>query len=856
MLDARHPVAPPGPVEEPYATSAAEVTHALRSDPRHGLEAAEAVSRLAHYGPNAPERPRRPPYARLVLNQLLDPLVLLLIGAAAVSSAIGEETDGVVIGAILVLNGVLGFWQEAGAERAILALSRAFTQSALVVRAGAEQQIPAEQVVPGDLLLVGQGERVAADARLIEASSLEVDESALTGESLPVPKKVEAVPLGTPLAERRSMIFAGTGATHGDARAIVCATGPATEMGGIESLAGLAKAPPTPLTRRLTRLAKLMVVVGLAITVFLGLLILFRGGAWNEAFLTAVAVAVAAVPEGLAATVTASLAIGARAMARRRAIVRRLAAIETLGETTVICTDKTGTLTQNEIRVAALRSAEGVDEREFFEAATLASNATWAGEHLVGDPIEVALILAAMERGVTQSELLPAYRRIEELPFSSERKMMTVVYETGASLRAFTKGAPEVLAGLATNLDVELLAAAEAWAAEGLRVLAVAAREPAVTERGETIEHDLRVLGVVALHDPLRQTAAEAVDAARQAGVRVRMLTGDHPATARTIGHALGLADEHILARATPADKLELVEELQREGHVVTVTGDGVNDAPALRRADVGVAMGQGGTEAAREASDVVLADDDFATIIAAIAEGRRIGDNIRKFIAFLLSANFGEVLLFTSAIVIGLGSPLVVIQVLIVNLVTDGLPALALANDPSGPETMMTPPRTGGQLFDRLVWRNLLLIGTLVGGATFAAYVSGRGMDGEVAQTMAFATLALSELALVYGMRSVRAAAWSIPVNRWLNLSVLASAVVVVATIYVPAANTIFETKPLGPAEAIIVLALALLPLAGVELVKALRRRFSAPGAEASKDPLAALHADAPSKGVGLKSS
>ena len=836
MLDARRSLVAPGSTQDPYAQAPAEVTRAFDSDVHDGLTADEALRRLERFGPNAPARQRRPPYLRLALNQLLDPLVLLLIGAAVVSSAIGEEADGVAIGAILIVNGVLGFWQEVGAERAILALSRGFTRTALVVRDGSEQQIPAEDVVPGDVLVVAQGERIAADARLIEATSLEVDESALTGESFPAPKRVEAVARGTPLAERQSMIFAGTGVTRGGGRAVVCATGSATEMGEVELLAGRAKAPPTPLTRRLGRLARLMVAVGLAITVFLGLLILLRGGAWNEAFLTAVAVAVAAVPEGLAATVTASLALGARQMARRHAIVRRLAAIETLGEATVICTDKTGTLTENEIRVAALRTAQGVDERELFEAAILASNASWAGDHLVGDPIEVALILAAMERGLTQAELLPGYRRIDEVPFSSDRKRMTVVYETASGPRVFTKGAPEVVAGLAHDPAGDLVEAAEAWAAEGLRVLAVATARPA-SDSAEALEHDLALIGVVALHDPLRPTAAPAVDAARRAGVRVRMLTGDHPATARTIGHALGLADAEIVARATPADKLELVEELQLTGEVVAVTGDGVNDAPALRRADVGVAMGRGGTEAAREASDVVLADDDFATIVAAIAEGRRIGDNIRKFIAFLLSANLGEVLVFTFAIALGLGSPLAVIQVLLVNLVTDGMPALALANDPAGPETMKTPPRAGGELFSRLIWRNLVVIGTLVGGVTFVAFLAGRGMGGGVAQTMAFATLALSEVALVYGMRSVQTAAWRIPVNRWLNLSVLASVVVVAVIVYLPAANGIFETEPLGPAASVLALALALVPLAGVELFKTHRRRTSRARVQPTED-------------------
>ena len=661
----------------------------------------------------------------------------------------------------------------------------------------------------------------------LAASALEVDESALTGESLPVAKQVEPVDVDTPLAERASMIFAGTGVTRGHAEALVCETGPRTQLGEIETLAATAKAPPTPLTLRLGRLARQMVVAGIAITVVLAGLILVRGGTWDDAFLTGVAVAVAAVPEGLAAIVTAALALGARAMARRGAIVRRLEAIETLGETTVICTDKTGTLTENQIRVAALRPADGIGEAELLGAAVLASDARWAEDHFVGDPVDRALLLAAMERGISHEDLLGARERVHELPFSPERKRMTIVYEDGDGRHAFSKGAPESLAELATGSAEDLLVLAGAWAAEGLRVLAVAERELEPDSRSDAeIERDLDLLGVIALHDPLRATAAAAVDAARNAGIEIRMLTGDHPATARTIGHALGLPDEAILARATPADKLALVQELQENGAVVAVTGDGVNDAPALRRADVGVAMGRTGTEAAREAAAIVLTDDDFATIITAIAEGRRIGDNIRKFVAFLLSANLGEVLVFTIAILAGLGPPLAVIQVLLVNLVTDGLPALALARDPASPETMTTPPRTGRELFNTRTWQALLWIGILVGAATFAAFSIGRALGGDIAETMAFATLALSELALVYGMRSYSTAAWRMPSNRWLNLSVLASAAVIAAVVFFPAANTPFATEPLSAVAVAVVVALALAPLAAVELLKAYQRR------------------------------
>jgi P-type Ca2+ transporter type 2C len=803
-----------------HALAAGEVARALATDASVGLSSDEATRRLARYGPNRPRRTRRPPYLRLAANEFADPLVLLLVAASAVSIAIGDVGEGLAIVAVLVINGVLGFWQEAAAERAILTLSQSFAQQAVVVRDGRARELPAEEVVPGDLLLVAAGERVAADGRVADAHGLEADESALTGESLPVTKRPESVAASTALAERTSMVYAGSAVTRGRARVLVCATGAETEIGQIEKLAAGAKAPPTPLARRLARLARQMVVAGVVITVLLAAAMLVRGEPLHEAFLVGVAVAVAAVPEGLAATVTAALALGARAMARRGAIVRRLEAIETLGETSVICTDKTGTLTENSIRLAALRPAAGVAERDLLRAAVLGSS---VDDGLAADPIEQALVLAAAERGLTRDELLRDRRVLRELPFDSDRKRMTVVYDDAGTPRAFMKGAPEVVAARAAP-DADLAAIADGWAGEGLRVLAVATR--VVDALDGDVEDGHELLGVVALHDPLRETAAESVAAAQAAGIHVRMLTGDHPATARTIGHALGLADDDIVARATPADKIALVQTLQAAGDVVTVTGDGVNDAPALRRADVGVAMGRSGTEAAREAAAIVLTDDDFATIVAAVEEGRRIGDNIRKFVAFLLSANFGEVVVFVVAIVAGLGVPLAVIQILLVNLITDGLPALALARDPASARTMTSPPRRGAQLFDRWTWSALALIGLFVGGATLAAFGAGRAFGDDTARTMAFATLALSELALVFALRSPQAHAWQLPRNDWLVASAVASAAVVAAVIYLPAAHGLFASVALGASETLVVLGLALVPLALAEAAKALARR------------------------------
>ncbi|HVA32471.1 MAG TPA: cation-transporting P-type ATPase, partial [Gaiellaceae bacterium] len=811
----------------PHAATVAAVAASLATDPERGLSLPEAAARLARDGLNRPRPMRRPPYARLALGQLLDPLVALLVVVAAISIAIGDIIEGAAIGSIVVVNGLLGFWQEAGAERAIRALSEAFTRSALVVRDGVERTVAAEDVVAGDVLVLGEGDRVAADARLVAGRALEVDESALTGESLPVAKQVHPVASTAPLAERSSMLHAGTGVTRGRGRGIVCATGAQTELGRIEVLASAATPPPTPLTLRLGRLARQMAVAGVGITVVLGSIMLLRGERPHVAFLTAVAVAVAAVPEGLAATVTASLALGTRAMARRGVIVRRLAAIETLGETSVICTDKTGTLTENRIRVAGLLPASGFDERALLEAAVLASTARTVGDEVVGDPIETALLLAALERGLSHEELAAGRELLYELPFDSDRKRMTLVWADRDRRLAYTKGAPEVVAGLADARDHPLLDAAGSWAAEGFRVLAVAARplDPA-TALDESVETAGKVVGVVALHDPLRETSADAVAAAARAGIAVRMITGDHPATARTIGHAVGLRDDAILARATPADKLALVVQLQEEGEIVAVTGDGVNDAPALRGADVGIAMGRSGTEAAREAASIVLTNDDFAAIVAAVAEGRRIGDNIRKFVAFLLSANLGEVFAFAIAVGAGFGAPLSVVQVLVVNLVTDGLPAVALAQDPADSSTMRSPPRRTAHLFGRRRWSSLALIGLAVGGVTLGSFEIGKVLGGDAAQTMAFTTLALSELALVFAMRSTVTAAWRLTVNAWLIRSVAISVAVVAAAVYLPVVHEALSTVSLGPWAALVAFALALVPFALLEAAKAARRR------------------------------
>jgi Ca2+-transporting ATPase len=571
-----------------------------------------------------------------------------------------------------------------------------------------------------------------------------------------------------------------------------------------------------------------MVVLGVVVTLALGGAMLARGSSLEEAFLVGVSVAVAAVPEGLAATVTIALALGARTMARRGAIVRRLTAVETLGSATVVASDKTGTLTENRLRLADARPAAGLEERELLAAAALASTARpLAGGGVTGDPVDAALVLAAHEQGLTHAALHERRTLVQELPFDPERKRMTLVYAEPDGRRLYVKGAPEVVIARARDEGVELERLADVWAADGLRVLAVAERRlPDTAEDDDELERDLRLVGIVALHDPLRETARAAVAEARAAGLRVEMITGDHPATAWAIGRTLGLPEHAVHARVTPADKLRLVEGLQSEGEVVAVTGDGVNDAPALRRADVGVAMGRAGTEAAREAADLVLTDDDFATIVAAIEEGRAIADNIRKFVAFLLSANLGEVALFAIAIPAGLGVPMTVVQVLVVNVLTDGLPAVALTRDPPAAGTMERPPDRSSRLFPPLAWAALAAIGAIVGAVALGAFLLGRPDGAAEARTMAFATVALAELALVYAVRSPIKAAVRAPRNRYLAGSVLLSAALVAVAVYVPALHDPLGTVSLDARELGLTIALAVVPFVLVELGKALLRR------------------------------
>ena len=853
------------PESASHSTDVVDLAGELGTDIESGLAEFVARRRLAEVGANRLPAPNRPPYLEIAARQMADPLVALLLAATAVSFLIGERLEALVIASIVVLNAVLGFVQEVGAERAVLALRAAIHPTASVIRGGHEREVSADEVVPGDLVILREGDRVPADARVAADERLELDESALTGESLAVVKTSATVASQTAMADRSSMVFAGTGVTCGRGRAIVVATGRETEIGGIATLTATARPPLTPLQQRLAQLSRAMVALGVAVTTLLTLGMLARGASLEEAFLVGVSVAVAAVPEGLAATVTIALAQGARAMAGRGAIVRRLAAVETLGAATVIAADKTGTLTVNQLRVAAVKPQPGRSESDVLHAAVLASTADLLdderGVRVAGDPVDGAFLLALAAEADADPRSCAGRALVRVVPFDPWRKRLTTVYTEGGRLRVLVKGAPETLIQR-SRLDNEerrhLLAEATQWASDGLRVLAVGERV-LVGDGGlddDEIDSGLELVGLVGLRDPLRSTAADSISRARDAGVAVAILTGDHPVTAAAIARALQLPDSvpltgsqleelddralgraisthSVFARVTPADKLRLVEALQTAGHVVAVTGDGINDTPALRRADVGVAMGGSGTEAARESADVVLTDDDFATIVTAIREGRRIADNIRNFVSFLLSANLGEVVLFAVAILAGIGAPMTVVQVLTVNLLTDGLPAVALSQDPAAGR--LVGPRGHGSLFPRRLQLALAVMGFAVGLTATAAYVIGRATDADAAQTMAFATLALAELVLVFSIRSGTAPAWQPRRNPLLLASVVLSLALLLLSIYVTPLRDAFGTEPLGVAAAATVVALALVPAVLTEAVKAVLRARSRVGGVAA---------------------
>ncbi len=909
-----------------YQLETEEVLAQLRSDVEAGLNAAEAERRLEEHGPNElVERGLKSPW-RILWEQLTGILVLILILAAIVSAALGDFEDAVAILAIVVLNAALGFSQEYRAEKAMAALKELAVPTVRVRRGGRVTEISSRLLVPGDITFLEAGVLAPADGRLVEAVNLRVEEASLTGESEPVEKHTAALPgADPPLGDRVNMVYMGTVVTYGRGTMVVAETGMNTELGRIADMIQGVERSPTPMQVRLDKLGRDLAIAALAIVAIVFVLGLLRGEDLELMILTSISMAVAAVPEGLPAVVTVALALGAQRMLRRNALIRKLPAVETLGSVTVICSDKTGTLTENKMTVTVLDVLGETQRVETLlregvpvvnarvpqsepptvrslvflaTAAALASDASLepaegeeGGYDVVGDPTEGALVVAAAQMGLPKYVLEKSWPRVAEVPFTSERKRMTTVHQVKERDQeaavpwceqeyvAFAKGAVDSLlqisdrawAGdeavpLTEELRQRIDAANDRLAAEGQRVLGAAFRcVPAGFDEADeaSLEKEMIFLGLVGMIDPPRPEVRDAVRTAREAGIRPVMITGDHPLTARQIAWELGIAGEDavtitgpqlaqmtveeledivqevpVYARVSPEHKLKIVQALQDLGEVVSMTGDGVNDAPALKKADIGVAMGITGTDVSKEAADMVLLDDNFTTIVAAVREGRVIYDNIRKFVKYTMTSNAGEIWVMLLAPFLGMPLPLLPLQILWVNLVTDGLPGLALAVEPAERRTMRRPPYPRSEnIFGRGLGIYVLWVGLVMGLVSLAMGYWAWATGQPNWQTMVFTTLTLSQMGNVLALRSDRESLFTVGLlsNKPLLGAVLLTFGLQMAVVYVPFLQEVFETSALSASNLAISLIVSTIPFFAVELQKLLaRRREKRQGAEA----------------------
>lgn len=891
-----------------HMIEAKEAEQILKTDLVLGLSAAEVEKRLEEYGPNVLKEPPPRSLLAMFIGQMKEVLVLILIVAAVVSGALGEWADSMVILVIVVINACLGVYQEHKAEQALKALKKMTAPTAKVIRDGDVYQVHLETLVPGDIVLLEAGDSLPADIRLIETVSLQVNEAALTGESVPVEKfsgviEQEDVPVG----DQKNMAFMGTIITSGRGKGLVVSTGMRTQLGKIAQMIQETPLETTPLQKRLGELGKILGIGAGVIVAVVFLTGMLQGADALEMFMISISLAVAAVPEGLPAVVTIVLAMGVTRMSRRRAVIRRLPAVETLGTVTVICSDKTGTLTKNEMTVTHIYTGGEIydvtgigytPDGVFIDAqgekivplenknlllmlmgGLLGSDAqlveTEDGWDVIGDPTEGALVVAAAKAGLRNGELKQGYPRLAELPFDSVRKMMTTFYKVDDTIYSYTKGAPDLLLARCTKIvngfgEIEslttegreqLLDINADLASRGERVLALAVREwLAVPENlePEQVETDLTFVGYFSMIDPARSEVKDAVKTSRRAGIRTIMITGDHPDTAVAIAKELDIWREgdHILtgeqlqkmneeelqqavtnttvfARVSPQDKLRIVKALKSHNHIVAMTGDGVNDAPALKHADIGISMGITGTEVAKEASDMVLMDDNYATIVGAVKEGRTIYNNIRKSIHYLLSCNIGEIVAILTSILLGLGSPLTAIQILWLNLVTDGLPALALGVEPPEKGIMDQPPRKPNEgVFAEGMGVNVLWQGVLLGLTALIVYYFALlwGRTLPEARTMAFATMALLQLVHSFNARSMSKSLFEIGVssNRSLVYAFLASVSLQAVVLFVPFLRGFFDTVMLQPTDWAVVLIFSLVPLIAVEIAKQLKQTYS----------------------------
>ncbi len=886
-------------VVEAHAALAEAVASWLSTDAGSGLTTAEAEARLARYGPNALPEARRRTLLRSFVEQLTNFLILLLLAATILAAAMGEYIDAATIAAIVILSAVLGVVQEWRAERSIEALRVMMAPTARVVRDGRTGEVPAASLVPGDFVLLEVGNYVPADLRLVEAPNLRLNESSLTGESTQVAKDASALlDRETPVADRSNCAFAGTLVTYGRGRGIVIATGASSEVGRIAALLSRYEEEETPLQHRMSSLGRVLGAAAVAICVLIFVVGAATGKELVEMLLTAVSLAVAAVPEGLPAVVAMGLALGMQRMARRNALVRRLSAVETLGSATTIASDKTGTLTKGEMTAVRVYlgadvpplevSGVGYEPRGEFRrdgqriepaddpqtkllltACVLCNDARLAEEEghyqVVGDTTEAALLVLSGKAGLSLRQLEQEQPRQGEVPFSSERRRMTTIHRLDGSLVAYHKGAPDVVLALCSHRQVgadvrqlgeedrtRIMAANDELAAAGRRVLAIAYRTLAQPLPDEELEQELVFLGLVGMEDPPRPEAHRAVLTCREAGIQPVMITGDHEATAMAIARQLGMAGREgspvggtdvrkmddaelqdavrrrrVFARITPEQKVRIVEALRANGHIVAVTGDGVNDAPALKRAHIGVAMGMTGTDVAKEAADMVITDDNFASIVAAVEEGRKIFNNIRNFTAYLLGANVGEILIVLAGVVGGIPLPLLPMQILWVNLVSDSLPALALGMEPGDPDAMRRAPRPPEEpvVTGRIAWV-LGLRGLVEAGAVLAAFVLWAEVldaSDDKARTMAFATIITAELMMAYGSRSLfrPVASLGLLTNRHLMAALLLSFGALLVVLYAPPLQDAFRLEPLGLREWLVVVGLGAVPLIVIEAMK-----------------------------------
>ncbi len=878
-----------------WHTLSLEKTLELLSAAPSGLTAEEARRRFTEYGPNELAAADQVSPWTVLGNQFKNALIVILLIATAISGLLGHTIEAIAIAVIVLFAILLGFIQEYRAERAIEALKKMAAPLARVLRDGVEVEIPARDLVPGDLVLLNLGDKVPADARMIEVVNLKVDESSLTGESVSVEKQCalltdEKLPLG----DRSNMVYSGTAITYGRGKAVTVATGMGTEFGKITGMLKTVQTTRTPLQENLDRVGK---ILGVAAVILVAVIVLFgflRGAPLLEMLLFGIALAVAVVPEALPAVVTISLAIGVQRMARRHALMRHLPTVETLGSTSVICSDKTGTLTRDEMTVRRIwiggrridvtgtgyepkgTFSPGQDRKEvlpllteFLRGAALASDARLVevdGEwNIKGDPTEGALVVAAAKANLNKETLEREWPRVDEIPFTSERKRMTTLHRGPDGCVAYSKGAPEIILAACTHqragqedipLDAAgaraILDAAKEMTTEALRVLAVAYQPDATMDHAE---RDMVFLGLAGMIDPPRPEALTAIQTCTAAGIRTVMITGDHPGTGEAVARELGLLKHgcvvtgaeleslsdadfdqkveqiEVYARMSPEHKLRVVNALQKKGHVVAMTGDGVNDAPALKKADVGIAMGITGTDVSREAADIMLTDDNFASIVGAVEEGRGIFGNIKKYLMYLLSANIGEIGLIAGAIFMGLPLPLTAVQILYVNLATDGLPALALAVDPPEADLMHRPPRDSQKgIFTRPVVMLMLAGGiwsTFVNLSLFTwALDSGRGL--EHAMTLTFLALILIELLKAYNFRSDRKSVFQSPLaNKWLNLAVLWELTLLTLIVYVPFLQLPLGTYDLSLADWGIVLGVALTIIPVLETGKWIIRHY-----------------------------